>query len=364
MIKQVQIYNYKSIREATIALQPINILVGCNGAGKSNFISFFELLRKIYQQRLGEYVVEHGGADKLLYHGAKVSQQIDGLFNFDDQNAFFFSLKPAVNNKLYIATTGDYFNSHSDHTQAYKQLWDQTTWDNSVEESEISRQKAWRAGYIKQFLDSFTVYHFHDTSISSPMRKPCSVEDNLMLRHDASNLAAFLYKLQAIAPTHFAMIESVVRSVAPYFKCFNLRPSELSPTQISLVWEEVGSDMYLDATSLSDGTLRFIALAALLLQPTPPQTLIIDEPELGLHPSAINKLSGLIKRAAANGAQVIVATQSVNLVNNFSPADILVSERGNGQSIFRHLETDSLAEWLDAYSIGTLWEKNVIGGRP
>lgn len=364
MIKQVQIYNYKSIREATIALQPINILVGCNGAGKSNFISFFELLRKIYRQRLGEYVVEHGGADKLLHKGVKVSQQIDGLFNFADTNAFFFSLKPTVNNKLFIATTGDYFNTHADRTQSYKQLWDKTTWDNSVEESEISRQKAWRAEYIKQFLDSFTVYHFHDTSITSPMRRPCSIEDNLMLRHDASNLAAFLYKLQENAPTQFAMIESVVRSVAPYFKGFNLHPSELAPTQISLVWEEVDSDMYLDATNLSDGTLRFIALATLLLQPTPPQTIVIDEPELGLHPSAINKLSGLIKRAAANGTQIIVATQSVSLVDNFTPADIIVSERENGQSVFRHLDSERLAGWLEQYSIGTLWEKNVIGGRP
>lgn len=363
MIKQVQIRNYKSIRKADIALNPINVLVGCNGAGKSNFISFFELLNKIYQQRLGEYVVEHGGADKLLYQGIKHTKNIDGLFNFENTNAFFFSLKPSVNNKLFISLTGDYFNNHSYKTYDYD-TWHKTTWDNSVEESEISQHTAWRAGYIRKFLNSFTVYHFHDTSITSMMRKPCVIEDNQMLRHDASNLAAFLYKLQQNAPTNFAMIEAVVRSVAPYFKGFNLRPSELSPTQIFLVWEETGSDMYLDSTNLSDGTLRFIALATLLLQPNPPQTIIIDEPELGLHPSAINKISGLIKKASANGSQVIIATQSVNLVNNFAPSNILVCDREDGQSVFKRLDTNDLSIWLNEYNIGTLWEKNVIGGRP
>ena len=122
--------------------------------------------------------------------------------------------------------------------------------------------------------------------------------------------------------------------------------------------------MYMDATNLSDGTLRFIALTTLLLQPDPPQTIIVDEPELGLHPAAINMLAGLIKKAAANRIQVIIATQSVNLVNCFEPEDILVSDRENGATIFKHLDLDSLGTWLNDYNIGTIWEKNIIGGQP
>ena len=364
MIKQVKIRNFKSIIKADVELRDINILIGSNGVGKSNFIAFFELLSKIYQQRLAEFVIERGGADKLLHNGSKESKSIAGLFNFNDTNAFFFSLKPAASDTLYIEHTGDYFNKDKDKQYQYNSLWSKTFWDGATKESEMINMKQWRAGYVKSFLKSFTVYHFHDTSLNSSMRKPCKLDDNLMLRHDASNLPAFLYKLQQTSPQQFKMIEAMVRIIAPYFKRFTLQPRELAPDTISLTWEENGSDMYMDATNFSDGTLRFIALATLLLQPEPPQTIIIDEPELGLHPAAINLLAGLIKKAAANGTQIIIATQSVNLVNCFEPEDILVSDRENGTTIFKHLELDGLETWLNDYNVGTIWEKNIIGGQP
>lgn len=132
---------------------------------------------------------------------------------------------------------------------------------------------------------------------------------------------------------------------------------------ISLEWEEKDSDMYLDATNLSDGTLRFIALATLLLQPNLPHTIIIDEPELGLHPAAINKLGALIKRASAKN-QLIIATQSIELINNFSIDDLIIVERNNNQSTFSRLNEEDFSNWREEYSVGELWEKNVIGGRP
>ena len=363
MIKQVKIRNFKSINKVDVELRNVNILIGSNGVGKSNFIAFFELLSKIYNQRLGEFVLERGGADKLLHNGSKVSSSISGLFNFNDTNAFFFSLKPSAGDLLYIEHTGDYFNKDKDEQYLYS-IWSKTFLDKATKESEMINMNQRRAGYVKSFLKSFTVYHFHDTSLNSPMRKPCRLDDNLMLRHDASNLPAFLYKLQQTTPQQFKMIEAVIRIIAPYFKRFTLQPRELAPDTIGMTWEENGSDMYMDATNLSDGTLRFIALATLLLQPEPPQTIIIDEPELGLHPAAINMLAGLIRKAAANGTQVIIATQSVNLVNCFEPEDVLVSDRENGTTIFRNLDSSDLENWLSDYGIGTIWEKNIIGGQP
>ncbi len=363
MIKQVKIENFKSIKDVSVALGGINILIGSNGVGKSNFITFFELLSKLYNQELADFVLKHGGAEKLLYNGSKVSDKITGLFNFDNTNAFFFALKPSVSDELYIEHTGDYFNLNEDEEFVYGR-WHRTIWDRAKKESEISQRKEWRAIYVKNFIKSFTVYHFHDTSANSPMRRACKVDDNTMLRHDASNLPAFLYKLQKKAPQNFAMIEGVIRIIAPYFKQFTLAPRELDPNTISLTWAEKGSDVYMDATNLSDGTLRFIALSTLLLQPEPPQTIIIDEPELGLHPAAINMLAGLIRKAAANGTQIIIATQSVNLVNCFDPEDILVSDRENGSTTFKHLESAKLETWLNEYGIGTIWEKNIIGGQP
>lgn len=361
MIRQIIIENYKSIHKATIDLAPINVLIGANGAGKSNLISFFELLSALYNQRLQRYILERGGIGRLLHNGLKGSDKIRGVFNFSNRNALGFVLLPTDTGGAVIATQ-DCFNSGGSPDTDYE-AWHRATWDNGVSESQIRDNKTWRAGYLQKFLQSFTVYHFHDTSRTSAMRQACDVEDNRYLRHDASNLPAFLYRLQQTEPRVFTLIEQTIRSIAPYFKRFSLAPSPLSPNQMTLVWEEQDSDMYLDAQSLSDGTLRFIALTTLLLQPNPPQTIVIDEPELGLHPAAIEKLAALV-RVASHKAQVIIATQSSSFVSCFEPKDIVVVERKEGSTAFVRPDKERLTSWLEDYSLGELWEKNLIGGRP
>lgn len=363
MIERIEIHNYKSIRDARIDLKRLNVLIGSNGAGKSNFISFFELTRHMLEQRLGGYMLEHGGIDSLLYHGRKTSDSISALIDFENRNAFEFKLRPMQGAKAYIEYTKDYFNNRRFSDKDYQNSWNPHNWDSNVEESAILKNVQWRAGYIRAFLRSFTVYHFHDTGISSPMRRPSRIGDNDFLRHDGSNIAAYLYMLQNTDEKAFNLIEGTIRSIAPYFKAFKLNPDKNMEGFISLEWEEKDSDMYLDATNFSDGTLRFIALATLLLQPAPPQTIIIDEPELGLHPAAINKLGALIKRASFK-SQIIIATQSVSVVDCFAPEDIIVVNRRDGQSVFDRLDSSLYSDWLKEYSLGEVWEKNVIGGQP
>ena len=362
MIEQIGIYNYKSIHNALVPLRNINILIGENGAGKSNFISFFEMVKAMYDQRLGAYMLSNGGINAQLYRGVKYSNSIEGIIDYDNTNAFFFTLCPGVGDKAYIEETGDYFNSKNYSTKCYS-LWNKMTWDKAVEESQISESKYPRAKYIRTLLESFIVYHFHDTSKTAPMRQPCQVGDNVTLRHDASNLPAILLKLQQTDISAYRLIEATVRSVAPYFKRFRLAPMQTDASRIRLEWEEQDTDMYLDALSLSDGTLRFIALATLLLQTKLPETIIIDEPELGLHPAAMVKLSAMIKRASTK-TQIIIATQSINLISNFSIDDLIVVGRDNNQSTFHRLNKEDFSQWLDEYSVGELWEKNIIGGRP
>lgn len=299
----------------------------------------------------------------MLYQGRKHSDSISSLIDFKNTNAFFFKLKPTTEGKAFIEYSGDYFNSRKDETKDYEGKWYRTLWDNAVEESKIINSSTFRAGYLRSFLKSFTVYHFHDTSMNSPMRGACDLGDNEKLRHDASNLAAYLYRLQQNEPQTFKLIEGVIRSIAPYFKGFKLKPDRLSSNRITLEWEEVDSDMYLDANNFSDGTLRFIALATLLLQSDLPETIIIDEPELGLHPTAINKLAALVRKASLK-KQIILATQSVNLVNCFDPEEVIVVDRKEKQTVFKRLNSDDLTAWLDDYNIGDIWEKNVIGGQP
>lgn len=362
MIEKIEIHSYKSIRNASVSLAPINILIGENGAGKSNFISFFELAKALYDQRLGGYMLSNGGMAAQLHHGLKHSKSIRGAIDYNNTNNFFFELRPGMGEKAYIEETGDYYNWKMETDKNYS-LWSRTVWDKMVEESRISEIEYPRAKYIRALLESFIVYHFHDTSKTSPMRQPCPLDDNVTLRHDASNLPAVLYRMQQTDKLAFHLIEATIRSVAPYFKRFKLAPMATDTARIKLEWEENDSDMYLDAFSFSDGTLRFISLATLLLQSQVPETIIIDEPELGLHPFAMVKLASMIRKASGK-AQIIIATQSVELINNFSMDDIIIVGRKDNQSIFQRFDESDFSHWLKDYSVGELWEKNIIGGRP
>jgi predicted ATPase len=207
------------------------------------------------------------------------------------------------------------------------------------------------------------VYHFHDTSAAAKVKQSGDLNDNEALRSDASNLAAFLFLLKSKHPESYRRIASTVRLAAPFFDDFRLRPSPFNEQKILLEWSEKNSDAYFNAHAFSDGTLRFICLATLLLQPELPSLIIIDEPELGLHPYAIQLLAGLV-RSASQKAQVILSTQSVTLVNQFSPEELIVVDRKDGASEFRRLSPQELESWLESYSLGELWEKNVLGGRP
>jgi predicted ATPase len=230
-------------------------------------------------------------------------------------------------------------------------------------ESKISATSIRIAGYVLGHLESWRLYHFHDTSDSAKIKQTGDLEDNRFLRPDARNLAAFLYRLEKNHKDHFDNIQDAVRLVAPFFDRFNLHPLELNPDKIRLEWLEKGSDSYFNASVLSDGTLRFICMATLLLQPRLPSVILVDEPELGLHPYAISVLANLLQ-SASKQTQVLISTQSVTLVNHFEPQDVVVVEREEGQSIFRRLDKPDMTNWLDDYGLGDLWEKNVIGGRP
>jgi len=362
MIERLIIDNYKSIRHADVTLKDINIIIGCNGVGKSNLISFFELQQNLLIQRLGSYVLSNGGANRLLYNGSKYSTHVSGIIDFDNTNAWKFTLKPTIDDKLYIEESGDYYNRTGVIGKDYSG-WTYRIWDSSVMESNLWSIDKAHASFLKKYMTSFTVFHFHDTSKTSPMRMPSNMNDNTVLRADGSNLASVLYRIQQSDEKTFLRIEAVIKNIAPYFLRFRLKQDSYNPENIRLEWEEKESDMYLDAMSLSDGTLRFIALATVLMQPELSATVIIDEPELGLHPSAISILSNLVKQASRR-AQIIISTQSVNLLNYFDADNVLVADRIGGQSVFRRLNTDELKEWSDTYSLGDIWEKNIIGGQP
>ena len=226
-------------------------------------------------------------------------------------------------------------------------------------------------GYVHAKLRQYRVYHFHDTSASAPVKQYGRIDDNGRLHADAGNLAAFLLAMREAERTSYERIVSVIRLAAPFFYDFVLDPLPQDPTRTTLRWRERGSDAVFAGHDLSDGTLRFICLATLLLQPShyAPNTILIDEPELGLHPYAITLLASMLRSAVADGGQVIAATQSAPLVDELDPADLIVVDRepsadGRGASVFRRLDVPTIGGWLDDYSLGQLWRKNVLGASP
>lgn len=357
-LDKIIIKGYKSISDTKLELTNLNVLVGCNGAGKSNFISFFKLLNNVIENSLDNFVAKSGGGNSFFHFGVKTTSEIyadlyfgpnryEVAFQNTDDDKLFFSKESAQFKKDYGANAGEYYKAFS---------------TSGHQKTKLLSNKADVTQYVKESMESWIVYHFHDTSSSAKVKLTCDINDNSFLRHDASNLAAFLYLLKEKYPNNYQAIVKTVQLVAPYFEDFILRINPLYDN-IRLEWKEKNSSAYFNANSFSDGTLRFICLATVLLQPTPPTTIIIDEPELGLHPYAINVLGSLIRKSKTNN-QLIISTQSIPLINEFSVNDIITVERKNNASIFcRHNEKD-LTEWLDSYSVGELWEKNILGGRP
>jgi predicted ATPase len=362
-LDQICIKGFKSIQEMIdFPLGSLNVLIGANGAGKTNFISFFELLNQIVQNNLQVFIAQNGGANSLLYYGQKNTSEIYFRLTFGN-NGYQCVLVPASGDTLIFSDELIWFHNKVNYINPYVVELGGGQRETKLYEESRKNQRITIADHVLGAIKSWRVYHFQDTSSSAKVKQQGDLNDNERLRPDASNLAAFLYLLRETENNHYQKIVSTIRLVAPFFDDFSLRPNPLNPEKIQLEWKEQDSDSYFNAQSLSDGTLRFICLATLLLQPELPSTIIIDEPELGLHPYAITILASLLK-SASQETQVVVSTQSVPLVNQFGPEEIVVVDRKEGQSTFERRTSKDLENWLDDYGMGDLWEKNVLGGRP
>lgn len=358
----ITIKGFKSISVIdNLKLGAINIIIGPNGAGKSNFIGVFAFLHAIREGHLQDYVFKAGGADKILHFGSKTTEKLEIHISFmDGINQYKITLAATESDQLYPSSEVVYF-----WNKNYPQPYSEGLLSDNIEAGISNPQRKQTAEYVRRHLGRWRIYHFHDTSASSPMKKTADVNDNRYLRPDGSNLAAFLYFLCEKHETAYHLIRRTIQRVAPFFDDFQLEPQRLNPEKIRLEWRHKGSEAYFDAASLSDGTLRFIALATLFLQPEDyqPSVILVDEPELGLHPYAISLLAALVKQASVK-TQVILSTQSPVLLDHFQPEDVLVADRINGGTQLTRLESAKLETWLQDYSLGQLWEKNELGGRP
>jgi predicted ATPase len=344
-----------------LELKPINVIIGANGSGKSNLVGAFAFLREIGAGRLKEYVKVAGGADKVLHFGSKTTEKIEfqveftyGGFERSSPSAYYLTLASTADDGL--------FPSHEEIYRSRDPI-SLSKWQLGLEAGISNPASETITKGLRQQFDLWQLFHLHDTSY---IRRIASVGDNRFLRANGSNLAAFLYFLRMWRADSYNLIVQSIRQVAPFFDDFEWPREEDTRDDLQLVWRHKGSDQYFNASSLSDGTLRFMVLATLFLQPPSMHrnsVILVDEPELGLHPYAIGILAALIRQASAT-TQVIVSTQSSLLIDHFEPEDVLVADRVDGGTQLTRLDSGRLKKWLEDYSLGQLWEKNEFGGRP
>lgn len=365
------INGFKSIKKLDdFKLKNLNILIGGNGAGKSNFIDFFRMLRAMMHLSLPElpnsnltnYILHGGGFDNFLFNGPKETKSIFVELMFG-KNGYKFNLVPTASEDFYI---DDESRLYSGGSSGWWNMGGGTTIPRLLAEKDATGLTGGKsiAYHVYSSIYSWYIYHFHDTSKTASVRRSANIYDNEYLRPDASNIAPFLLRLRDDHPNSYEDIIETIQMVTPFFDDFTLRIRKQGEHEkVNLEWQQQGSDYPMQPFHLSDGTLRFICLTTALLQPSPPGIIIIDEPELGLHPFALGILAEMIQSASTR-SQIIIATQSAELVNYFSPEDVVVVNRKNGASTFNRLDSDDLGLWLEDYSLGQLWQKNVIAGGP
>ena len=358
-LEEISLSGYKSFRKLNSFQMHsgLNVLIGANGSGKTNFIRFFELLGNIMDANKGlqNYVSSRGRADAFLFQGMKITPEFNAHLKFG-LNEYKFTLRAADDRSLFFAQESAPFAGPL-HGPIKNDQGSGHLESPLARSTNLSSSQEWVVTTIRDWR----VYHFHDTSPSAPVMGRCNVVDNDVLHSNAANIAAFLLRLSNRYPEHYEQILETVRQVAPFFGTFVLK--EVAPGQTQLLWKDRYSDLLYYPHQLSDGTVRYICLATLLLQPDPPSTILIDEPELGLHPQAIKLLASLLHEAA-DRAQLIVSTQSSVLLDEFEPNHVIVANHRDGETVLARQSQDRLEEWLKEYTLGQLWEKNELGGQP
>ena len=370
-VDRITIRGFKSIHALDdFELRPLTALIGPNGSGKSNLLAVFRMLSALAQGRFQLFVRKEDGPDALLFGGRKRTAAIYARAVLDGGRFRY---------ELTAEPAGDTLVIRSERLDASGLSGEEECSSGTISGAAATYEGP--GGDIESLLsnefppDSFPtrlvpeiqrwrVFHFQDTSREAPVRHSVPVRDNLCLRENGGNLAPFLRHLKEHYPENHRRIVEAVRLAAPFLDDFVHRKDPGERMELEWFHRDVGRDTPFGPRQLSDGTLRYICLATLLNQPEhlQPDPIIVDEPELGLHPSALALLAETLEQASSK-RQIIVSTQSADLVSELAPEDIVTVERRDGESFFERLNGDRLAEWIEEYTLGDLWRMNVVGGR-
>ena len=365
-LAQIDLNGFRSFSDLSVSIGDIAVLLGANGSGKSNVVLFFKMLNHMMTGALQNFVGKYG-ASQLLFYGPKTTEALSFTLRFSsgmEEDTYGVTLSYGLPDRLFVSDEKvSYRRKGQEQTQKYSLR-------NGGGETALPEDEAPASRAIASFLSNIRAYQFHDTSETSRIRSRARLDGPRRLLSDGGNLPAFLKMLHDVDAyrLYYERIIRHIRVVMPQFRDFSLEPLPDNAEYLRLNWRDTsGGDILFGPDQLSDGSLRFMALTALLLQPPEimPRVIVIDEPELGLHPAAVTELAGMVRMASRN-AQIILATQSPRLVDEFSPQQLVVVEweKQRGSSVLKRLDSESLQAWMERYSLSDLWEKNVIGAQP
>lgn len=363
-LREVTVRGLTSLADTELELSsPVTLLVGPNGAGKSNVVDSFELLGRIVDHQLNDHLLRRGGFSAIVHRPTdptSTPRAIDlefwGEWQDEKSNGYRVTIESGPEDSAFVQETTLFHDRARYPNRPYNQLL------GRARESQLRAVagEGRTPKYVFEMVSGCRVFHFDDTSSDAPPKLRVDPADNLTLAPDAHNVAPILKRLRDEDDARYQRILRSIRTVAPYFDDFVL---EVEGSTLRLRWRERGLDSVFSADSLSDGTLRYICLSVLLLQDSIPGTIVLDEPELGLHPFAIHQLSSLL-RSVGHGGRVVAATQSVTLLEQFTVDEVAIVERTSSGTKIQRPDPAGLEKWLEDYSLGELWEKNLLGGRP
>jgi predicted ATPase len=367
-LEKFSLEGFRSIKRLDgFSLGPITVLIGANGSGKSNLIGFFRMMNHMMLGGLQPFLQSGGGASNLLHFGPKRTRFLNANLIFRSDrglNTYHCELTFAAVDRLMFVIEELKFQENGSNYPRNIPIE-----NNEPVESQLSRYldpNRRTERFIKGFLDKTRVFHFHDTSMTSQMRNYCDPRDARYLLAEGGNLAAVLLRLRNEFPANYHRVVAGVNTVFPELKDFDFEPDGMNGKGLLLRWRPTSNPAEVFGPAhLSDGTLRMIALVTLFNLPEPMSSwmIILDEPELGLHPAAEAYLASLVRSTSQN-TQILLSTQSATLVDHFRPSEVVVAEILQGESTFTRLDEERLGHWLNRYTLGEAWRKNVFGGRP
>lgn len=359
-LDRLTIHGFKSFEALEdFELGQLNVLIGANGSGKSNFVEFFRLLRALAEQRFQKYLKKYGPADGYFFNGVQYTKQIKADLYFG-ANRYVFYLDPTAEGGILIDKEQTQYLGGGSLFPIAEGQYESALKDRKDDKGAIGHYSPNR--YVWKAVSSWQVYHFHDTSMTAGMRRDSGIYQTNRLDPHGDNLAAFLWGLREEYPETYQAIRHTLQRMAPFFDDFELTVRKnKDEDQVRLTWRQKDKDYIFSPSHLSDGTIRFLCLTTALLQPHPPSTIIIDEPELGLHPEALAILAGLV-RSASSRMQIIIGTQAPMFLSEFEPEQVITVDQVDGSTQLARLDRQALAEWLQDFSLGELWLKGNVGG--